>query len=103
MFSVLHKNTNRDLLVVGINSSCQKKRYKFILGPSQPDEDDYGFVSETSSQLYNKLIQKMYSTPSEDQPKFAPSRKPNGSNLLNTKVRRQCFSSASVNILLILF
>ncbi|KAK6626017.1 hypothetical protein RUM43_006321 [Polyplax serrata] len=58
-----------------------------LAGPSQPDEDDYGFVSETSSQLYNKLIQKMYSTPSNDVPKFAPSKKPSGGNLSNTKER----------------
>lgn len=64
-----------------------------IAGPSQPDEDDYGFVSETSSALYNKLIQKMYNTPSDDLPKFAPSKKPTSGNLSNTKVTITCHFS----------
>lgn len=58
-----------------------------LLGPTQPDEDDYGFVSESASAAYNKLMQKMYSSPSTDVPKFAPSKKPNSSNLSNTKER----------------
>lgn len=37
----------------------------------QPDEDDYGFVSNESSSLYNKLMEKYQKLP-EDK-KFAPT------------------------------
>ncbi|XP_071452746.1 protein SPT2 homolog [Hetaerina americana] len=41
-----------------------------MAGPSQPDEDDYGYVSQEASAFYNKLMDKYVSTPSED-PKFS--------------------------------
>lgn len=38
----------------------------FRLGPLQPDEDDYGYVSKDAEELYNKLINKYNSIPSEE-------------------------------------
>lgn len=36
-----------------------------LQGPEQPDEDDYGYVSQEASQLYKKLMDKYKSTPEE--------------------------------------
>lgn len=36
-----------------------------LQGPEQPDEDDYGYVSQEASQLYKKLMDKYKATPEE--------------------------------------
>ena len=77
-------------------------QFFFFPGPDQPDVDDYGFTSEDSSKLYNKLIQKMYNTPT-DENKFAPSKKPNSSNLLGTKVSFQFKNYLIANLFLRLY
>lgn len=37
-------------------------------GPEQPDEDDYGYVSQEASALYEKMMEKYSQMPEE--PKF---------------------------------
>ena len=53
----------------------------------QPDEDDYGYVSQEASAFYNKLMEKYTSTPSEE-PKFSKKSllKSSAADLNNTKV-----------------
>lgn len=38
-------------------------------GPDQPDEDDYGYVSQEASQLYSKLMEKYKSLPDDEKKK----------------------------------
>jgi hypothetical protein len=56
-------------------------------GLTQPDEDDYGYVSQEASAFYNKLMEKYTSTPSEE-PKFSKKSllKCSAADLNNTKV-----------------
>lgn len=56
-----------------------------LAGPSQPDEDDYGYVSQESSALYNKMMEKYSKMPEE--PKFPEMRKKISTNLSSTKDR----------------
>uniref|UniRef100_A0A1L8DDD1 Protein SPT2 homolog n=1 Tax=Nyssomyia neivai TaxID=330878 RepID=A0A1L8DDD1_9DIPT len=42
-------------------------------GPDQPDEDDYGYVSQEASAFYSKMMEKYKSQPEVD--KFAPVRR----------------------------
>jgi len=53
----------------------------------QPDEDDYGYVSQEASAFYNKLMEKYTSTPLEE-PKFSKKSllKSSAADLNNTKV-----------------
>jgi hypothetical protein len=59
---------------------------------AQPDEDDYGYVSQEASAFYNKLMEKYTSTPSEE-PKTSKKSllKSSAADLNNTKV---CLESA---------
>ncbi|KAG8225833.1 hypothetical protein J437_LFUL004762, partial [Ladona fulva] len=41
-----------------------------MAGPSQPDEDDYGYVSQEASAFYNKLMDKYSSIPNSE-PNFS--------------------------------
>lgn len=36
-----------------------------ISGYTQPDEDDYGYVSKDAMDIYNKLVDKYVNTPSD--------------------------------------
>lgn len=54
-------------------------------GPEQPDEDDYGYVSQEASAFYSKMMEKYKKTPDED--KFASSKKIINSDLSGTKDR----------------
>uniref|UniRef100_A0A1Y1K910 SPT2 homolog N-terminal domain-containing protein n=1 Tax=Photinus pyralis TaxID=7054 RepID=A0A1Y1K910_PHOPY len=56
-----------------------------LVGPSQPDEDDYGYVSQEASAFYNKMMEKYNKMP--DDPKFPSSRKKASINLTSTKDR----------------
>ncbi|KDR23790.1 protein SPT2 homolog [Zootermopsis nevadensis] len=57
-------------------------------GLAQPDEDDYGYVSQEASAFYEKLMEKYTSTPSEE-PKFSKKSllKSSAADLTNTKDR----------------
>jgi protein SPT2 len=59
----------------------------FYTGLVQPDEDDYGYVSQEASAFYNKLMEKYSSTPS-DEPKTSKKSflKSSAADLNNTKV-----------------
>lgn len=56
-----------------------------IQGPDQPDEDDYGYVSQEASALYQKYMDKVQATP--DSNKFAPARPATRTDLCGTKDR----------------
>lgn len=56
-----------------------------LAGPDQPDEDDYGYVSQESSAMYNKMMEKYRNMPEE--PKFNFGKKKCSSNLSGTKDR----------------
>lgn len=56
-----------------------------LAGPMQPDEDDYGYVSQEASQFYNKMMEKYNKMPEE--PKFDMSKKKVSTNLGSTKDR----------------
>lgn len=57
-----------------------------LAGPSQPDEDDYGYVSQEASAYYNKIMEKYNNMP--DEPKiFKDMKKKVNSNLTSTKDR----------------
>ncbi|KAK5643200.1 hypothetical protein RI129_007045 [Pyrocoelia pectoralis] len=56
-----------------------------LAGPSQPDEDDYGYVSQEAAAYYNKMMEKYNKMP--DDPKFPSSRRKASNNLSNTKDR----------------
>ncbi|KAF5290549.1 hypothetical protein FQA39_LY14678 [Lamprigera yunnana] len=56
-----------------------------LVGPSQPDEDDYGYVSQEAAAYYNKMMEKYNKIP--DDPKFATSKKRASNNLSSTKDR----------------
>lgn len=44
-----------------------------LAGPSQPDEDDYGYVSQEAAAFYNKMMEKYSKMP--DEPKFSLEKK----------------------------
>ncbi|CAG9854651.1 unnamed protein product [Phyllotreta striolata] len=56
-----------------------------LAGPMQPDEDDYGYVSQEATQFYNQMMEKYNKMPNE--PKFDMSKKKVSTNLGNTKDR----------------
>lgn len=54
-----------------------------LAGPSQPDEDDYGYVSQEAAAYYNKMMEKYSKLP--DEPKFNFEKKKVSTNLNSTK------------------
>ncbi|KAK9876596.1 hypothetical protein WA026_013975 [Henosepilachna vigintioctopunctata] len=57
-----------------------------LAGPAQPDEDDYGYVSQEASAFYNKMMEKYNKMP-EEPPKFLTEKRKVSTNLNNTKDR----------------
>ncbi|KAL2717634.1 protein SPT2 isoform X1 [Vespula squamosa] len=57
-----------------------------IAGPSQPDEDDYGYVSQEASAFYNQLMNKYSNLPPE-KPLFSNSGKKTVKDIALTKDR----------------
>lgn len=57
-----------------------------IAGPSQPDEDDYGYESQTASALYNQFMSKYNSLPPE-KPIFNTSEARTVKDIATTKDR----------------
>ncbi|KAK2578942.1 hypothetical protein KPH14_011147 [Odynerus spinipes] len=57
-----------------------------IAGPSQPDEDDYGYVSQEASAFYNQLMNKYSNLPPE-KPLFSSSGKKTVKDIASTKDR----------------
>lgn len=62
----------------------------FLLGPSQPDEDDYGYVSQEASAFYNQLMNKYNNAPRQ-KPLFSGNRKGTIKDIASTKVRKYVF------------
>lgn len=56
-----------------------------LAGPIQPDEDDYGYVSQEAAAYYNKMMEKYSKMP--DESKFSLTKKRVSTNLSNTKDR----------------
>lgn len=54
-------------------------------GPDQPDEDDYGYVSNEAAAFFQKYVDKVGKLPDEN--KFAPSRPQSKNDLRGTKDR----------------
>lgn len=52
-----------------------------LAGPSQPDEDDYGYVSQEAAAYYNKMMEKYSKMP--DEPKFSLEKKKKVNTNLN--------------------
>ncbi|XP_044749775.1 protein SPT2 homolog [Coccinella septempunctata] len=59
-----------------------------LVGLAQPDEDDYGYVSQEASVFYNKMMEK-YSKMPDKTPKFLLEKKKVNTNLSSTKDRVQ--------------
>ncbi|XP_077277383.1 protein SPT2 homolog [Temnothorax americanus] len=57
-----------------------------IAGPSQPDEDDYGYESQAASALYNQFMSKYNSLPPE-KPIFSTSEARTAKDIASTKDR----------------
>ena len=57
----------------------------FVVGPAQCDEDDYGYVSQEASALYNKLMSKYSSLPPE-KPLFSQDVRKSVKDIASTKV-----------------
>lgn len=61
-------------------------RNKILLtGPSQPDEDDYGYVSQEAAAFYNQLMDKYNKLPPE-KPIFSNTEKKTINDIASTKV-----------------
>ncbi|XP_026468291.1 protein SPT2 homolog [Ctenocephalides felis] len=56
------KSANKSVLADAIDN---ENTAVTIQGMEQPDEDDYGFVSEAASAYHNKIMEKYYSKPEE--------------------------------------
>lgn len=56
-----------------------------LAGPIQPDEDDYGYVSQEAAAFYQKMMEKYSKMPEES--KFSLTKKRVSTNLSNTKDR----------------
>lgn len=52
----------------------------------QPDEDDYGYVSQEASAFYNKLMDKYSNMPPEE-PKFPQAKRATVKDLNAAKVK----------------
>ncbi|XP_014473484.1 PREDICTED: protein SPT2 homolog [Dinoponera quadriceps] len=62
-----------------------------IAGPSQPDEDDYGYVSQEAAAFYNQLMDKYSKLPPE-KPIFSNTEKKTINDIASTKDRlKQAF------------
>lgn len=57
-----------------------------LQGPEQPDEDDYGYVSQEAGQFYRQLMDK-YKTSPDDEQRATPSRPQSKHDLSGTKDR----------------
>ncbi|XP_057340161.1 protein SPT2 homolog [Microplitis mediator] len=77
------KAANKSVLADAIN---HEDTAVTMAGPSQPDEDDYGYVSQEASAFYDKLMNKYQSLPPE-KPLFAESGKKIVRDIASTKDR----------------
>ena len=77
------KAANKSVLVDAIDNDNTAVT---MAGPSQPDEDDYGYVSQEASAFYNQLMNKYNNAPSQ-KPLFSETRKKTIKDIASTKDR----------------
>ncbi|XP_063987292.1 protein SPT2 homolog [Diachasmimorpha longicaudata] len=77
------KSANKSVIADAVN---YEDTAVTIAGPSQPDEDDYGYVSQEASAFYNKLMSKYNNLPPE-KPLFKESGKKIIKDIASTKDR----------------
>ncbi|KAH0557627.1 protein SPT2 homolog [Cotesia glomerata] len=77
------KAANKSVLLDAVN---HKDTAITLAGPSQPDEDDYGYVSQEASAFYDKLMNKYQSLPPE-KPWFSDNGKKVVKDIASTKDR----------------
>lgn len=78
------KSANKSVLTDAIDNDNTAVT---LVGPSQPDEDDYGYVSQEASAYYNKIMEKYSHMPEEE--KFKKGKKNVNTNLNEIKERVQ--------------
>lgn len=76
------KSANQSVLAEAVDNNNTAVT---MAGPSQPDEDDYGYVSQEAAAFYNQMMEKYSKMP--DEPKFPTAGKKVSTNLSNTKDR----------------
>lgn len=77
------KSANKSVLADAIDNDNTALT---MAGPSQPDEDDYGYVSQEASAFYNQLMNKYNNLPAE-KPLFTESGKKTVKDIASTKDR----------------
>ncbi|XP_012265132.2 protein SPT2 homolog [Athalia rosae] len=77
------KSANKSVLADAIDNDNTALT---MAGPSQPDEDDYGYVSQEASAFYNQLMNKYNNMPQE-KPLFSESGKKTVKDIATTKNR----------------
>ncbi|XP_076664685.1 protein SPT2 homolog isoform X2 [Andrena cerasifolii] len=77
------KAANKSVLVDAIDNDNTALT---MAGPSQPDEDDYGYVSQEASAFYNQLMNKYNNAPPQ-KPLFSETRKKTIKDIASTKDR----------------
>lgn len=76
------KSANQSVIADAINSDHTAIT---MTGNQQPDEDDYGYVSQEAADFYNKMMEKYNKMPEE--PKFPIHKKKVNTNLNSAKER----------------
>ncbi|XP_063923208.1 protein SPT2 homolog [Zophobas morio] len=76
------KSANQSVLQDAVDSNNTSVT---LAGPIQPDEDDYGYVSQEAAAFYNKMMEKYSKIP--DEPKFSLSKKKVSTDLNSTRER----------------
>jgi protein SPT2 len=77
------KSANQSVLQDAVDSNNTSVT---LAGPIQPDEDDYGYVSQEAAAFYNKMMEKYSKMPEE--PKFNLNKKKKISTDLNSTKER---------------
>ncbi|XP_043266959.1 protein SPT2 homolog [Venturia canescens] len=77
------KAANKSVLADAVNNDDTAVT---MAGPSQPDEDDYGYVSQEASAFYNQLMNKYSNLPPE-KPLFSETGKKTVKDIASTKDR----------------
>lgn len=76
------KSANQSVLADAVNNDHTAIT---MTGNQQPDEDDYGYVSQEAADFYNKMMEKYNKMP--DEPKFPSNKKKINTNLNSAKER----------------
>lgn len=74
------KSANQSVIADAVNNDHTAVT---MSGNAQPDEDDYGYVSQEAADFYNKMMEKYNKMP--DEPKFPANKKKVNTNLSSIK------------------